>query len=111
MPSGIPGFTQSRVDVGDVTLSVHIGGEGPPLILLHGYPQNHMCWAGVAPALAQSFRVIVPDLRGYGDSDAPPDDGTTRSIPSGDGAGHRRRWPTGWGSTGSTSSATTAGRG
>ncbi len=76
MPSGIPGFTQSRVDVGDVTLSVHMGGEGPPLILLHGYPQNHMCWARVAPALAQSFRVIVPDLRGYGDSDAPPDDET-----------------------------------
>ena len=74
MPSGIPGFTQSRIDVGEVTLSVHIGGEGAPLFLLHGYPQNHMCWAGIAPELATSFRVIVPDLRGYGDSDAPPDD-------------------------------------
>jgi haloacetate dehalogenase len=74
MPSGIPGFTQSRIDVGDVTLSVHVGGEGAPLILLHGYPQNHMCWAGIAPELAKRFHVVVPDLRGYGDSDAPPDD-------------------------------------
>jgi haloacetate dehalogenase len=74
MQSGIPGFETRRVDVGEVTLSVHLGGEGEPLILLHGYPQNHMCWAGIAPELARSFRVIVPDLRGYGDSDAPPDD-------------------------------------
>jgi haloacetate dehalogenase len=51
-----------------------MGGEGPPLVLLHGFPQNHMCWAGIAPAFARHFRVIVPDLRGYGDSDAPADD-------------------------------------
>jgi haloacetate dehalogenase len=74
MPSGIPGFAQSRIDVGDLSLSVHTGGEGAPLFLVHGYPQNHMCWAGIAPELARRFRVIVPDLRGYGDSDAPPDD-------------------------------------
>jgi haloacetate dehalogenase len=74
MLSGIPGFERRRVEVGEVSLSVHEGGEGPPLFLLHGYPQNHMCWAGVAPALARTFRVIVPDLRGYGESDAPPDD-------------------------------------
>jgi haloacetate dehalogenase len=74
MRSGISGFERHRIDLGDVTLSVHIGGEGEPLILLHGYPQNHMCWAGIAPELAREFRVIVPDLRGYGDSDAPPDD-------------------------------------
>jgi haloacetate dehalogenase len=55
-------------------LSVHRGGAGDPVMLLHGYPQNHMTWAAVAPRLAQSFDVIVPDLRGYGDSDAPPDD-------------------------------------
>lgn len=73
-PSGIPGFSFSRIDVGEVTLSVHQGGAGDPLILLHGYPQNHMAWASVAPDLARAFRVIVPDLRGYGDSDAPPDD-------------------------------------
>jgi haloacetate dehalogenase len=72
----IAGFTQSLVPCGDVTLSVHRAGAGTPLILLHGYPQNHHCWENVAPALAQHFDVIVPDLRGYGDSDAPPDDAT-----------------------------------
>lgn len=70
----IPGFTPSRVDCGEVTLSMHRAGIGTPLILLHGYPQNHNCWARTAPAFARHFDVIVPDLRGYGDSDAPPDD-------------------------------------
>ena len=74
MQSGLTGFEKRRIEVDGVNLSVHVGGEGAPLFLLHGYPQNHMCWAGVAPALAREFRVIVPDLRGYGDSDAPPDD-------------------------------------
>jgi len=74
MASGIPGFTQSRIATNGIHLSVHQGGKGAPLILLHGYPQNHMCWHRVAPALAEHFRVIVPDLRGYGDSDTPPDD-------------------------------------
>ena len=74
MESGIAGFEAQRIDTGDVTLSVHSGGAGDPLFLLHGYPQNHMCWAGLAPEFARHFRVIVPDLRGYGDSDAPEDD-------------------------------------
>ena len=70
----IDGFTQSFVDTGDVTLSVHRAGTGTPLILLHGYPQNHRCWGTVAPGFARLFDTIVPDLRGYGDSDAPADD-------------------------------------
>lgn len=70
----IAGFTQSFINTGEVTLSVHRAGAGTPLILLHGYPQNHHCWEKVAPTLAQHFDVIVPDLRGYGDSDAPRDD-------------------------------------
>ena len=70
----IPGFTASRVDTGDVALSAHRAGSGPALLLLHGFPQNHRCWAGLAPRFADRFDVIVPDLRGYGDSDAPPDD-------------------------------------
>jgi haloacetate dehalogenase len=74
MQSGIPGFEKRRIDLGEVSLSVHTGGAGETLFLLHGYPQNHMCWAGIAPEFARSFRVIVPDLRGYGDSDAPGDD-------------------------------------
>lgn len=47
-------------------------GNGPPLLLLHGHPQTHACWHKVAPRLAKDFRVVVPDLRGYGDSSKPP---------------------------------------
>lgn len=76
----IDGFSNTMIPCGDVTLSVHRAGRGTPLVLLHGYPQNHHCWAKVAPLLAQSFDVIVPDLRGYGDSDAPPDDADHRTY-------------------------------
>jgi haloacetate dehalogenase len=78
--SAIEGFRQRRVDVGTVTLSVHEGGTGAPLILLHGYPQNALCWSRVAPEFARHFRVIAPDLRGYGQSDAPPDDPDHRAY-------------------------------
>lgn len=67
----IEGFTPSRVATNGIELSVHRGGSGTPLILLHGFPQNHRCWEKIAPGLAAHFDVIVPDLRGYGDSDAP----------------------------------------
>lgn len=70
----IEGFAQSFIDTNGVRLSVHRAGRGAPLILLHGYPQNHACWGKVAPEFAKHFDVIVPDLRGYGDSEAPPDD-------------------------------------
>lgn len=69
----ISGFTQSFVQCGEIKLSVHRAGQGTPLILLHGYPQNHHCWEKVAPAFTTDFDVIIPDLRGYGDSDAPSD--------------------------------------
>ena len=62
--SAIPGFSQSLIEVGDVCLSVHQGGEGAPLILLHGFPQNHMAWEKLAPDLAKDFHCIIPDLRG-----------------------------------------------
>jgi len=45
-----------------------VGGEGPPVLLLHGYPETHACWHAVAPALAARYTVIVPDLPGYGTS-------------------------------------------
>ena len=70
----IEGFRRSRIRVGDVSLAVHEAGDGPALVLLHGFPQNHRCWASLAPRFAATHRVVVPDLRGYGDSDAPPDD-------------------------------------
>ncbi|NUB46417.1 alpha/beta hydrolase [Fertoebacter nigrum] len=70
----IPGFTRHRIATNDIHLSVQEAGLGPPLILLHGYPQNGLCWSRVAPEFARHFRVLIPDLRGYGHSDAPPDD-------------------------------------
>lgn len=78
--SAIEGFVERRIDVGHITLNLHEGGEGPPLILLHGYPQNALCWSRVAPAFAAEFRTLAPDLRGYGRSDAPPDDADHRAY-------------------------------
>lgn len=70
----IPGFTRSRAAANGIEISFQRAGRGAALVLLHGYPQNGMCWSRVAPELAQHFDVIIPDLRGYGQSDAPPDD-------------------------------------
>jgi haloacetate dehalogenase len=64
-------FTLSMIDIGEVTLRVRHGGNGPPLLLLHGHPQTHVMWHAVAPRLAQDFTVIAPDLRGYGESSKP----------------------------------------
>jgi len=68
-----------QFDVFDIDcdgINVHgvIGGDGPPLLLLHGYPQTHAMWHKVAPMLAQHYRVIAADLRGYGLSGKPPTD-------------------------------------
>jgi haloacetate dehalogenase len=74
----IPGFTQQRVDVADgVALNVATGGSGSPVVLLHGFPQTHLMWRHVAVDLAAEHTVICPDLRGYGASDKPADDGHT----------------------------------
>jgi haloacetate dehalogenase len=66
-----PGFEDSRVRVDGAEYAVTCGGQGPPLLLLHGFPQTHACWSGVAPALAGRRTVVAPDLRGYGASRAP----------------------------------------
>ena len=60
------------VDVGDVSIALSTAGEGPPLLLLHGYPQTRSCWHRVAPVLARRFTVVAADLRGYGQSSKPP---------------------------------------
>jgi len=67
-----PGFTVEDVAVSGARIRARVGGSGPPLLLLHGYPQTHVIWHRVAPTLAQHFTVIATDLRGYGDSDKPP---------------------------------------
>lgn len=66
------GFTLEHLDVGEVTLRVRHGGEGPPLVLLHGHPRTHATWHRVAALLAPSHTVVCPDLRGYGRSTKPP---------------------------------------
>jgi haloacetate dehalogenase len=66
-----PGFDEHRIVVGDVTLYARIGGAGPPLVLLHGYPQSHAMWRRVASRLAERFTTVIPDLRGYGASSIP----------------------------------------
>lgn len=67
-------FERRQIDIGEVVINLRIGGEGPPLLLLHGYPQSHVMWHKVAPRLARDFTVIAPDLRGYGDSGKPESD-------------------------------------
>jgi haloacetate dehalogenase len=64
-------FTTEPINVNGVSINVCRGGEGPPVLLLHGYPQSHAMWHSVAPELADQFSVVCPDLRGYGDSDKP----------------------------------------
>jgi haloacetate dehalogenase len=66
------GFTLEHIDVGDVTLRVRYGGDGPPLVLLHGHPRTHATWHMVAADLVGEYTVVCPDLRGYGKSSKPP---------------------------------------
>ncbi len=66
------GFKLERIAVADGAIRLRRGGEGPPLLLLHGNPQTHAMWHAVAPVLAGRFTVVCPDLRGYGGSFRPP---------------------------------------
>lgn len=66
------GFEEFDIPVSGTTIHGRFGGSGPPLLLLHGIPETHLMWHRVAPALAEQFTVVVTDLRGYGDSGAPP---------------------------------------
>jgi haloacetate dehalogenase len=66
-----PGFRVEDVQTSGATIHVLSKGSGTPLLLLHGHPETHVTWQKVAPALTDSYTVIVPDLRGYGDSSKP----------------------------------------
>lgn len=78
-PSGkwqmFEGFKTARIRTTGVDIHLVHGGDGPPLLLLHGFPQTHVCWHKVASGLAKDFTVVIPDLRGYGDSGKPPGGG------------------------------------
>jgi haloacetate dehalogenase len=75
-----PGFSEERRTVRGVEIFARVGGSGPPLLLLHGYPETHACWHHVAPLLARHFSVVAPDLRGYGRSECPSADGNQRAY-------------------------------
>jgi len=66
-----PGFKHLDMWTKGAVIRVRHGGSGPPLLLLHGYPNNHVLWHAVAAKLAQRYHVVCPDLRGYGDSSLP----------------------------------------
>jgi haloacetate dehalogenase len=86
MAAMFDGFDDVRIDVPTAagTVAAWVGGDGPPLLLLHGYPQTRMMWHKVAPRLASSgWTVIAPDLRGYGETGSP--------MPSPDGDTHSKR--------------------
>ena len=69
-----PGFDHHKVDVTGATINLRTGGQGPALLLLHGYPETHVMWHTIAARLAEDFTLVIPDLRGYGDSSKPEGD-------------------------------------
>jgi len=71
MSALLPGFEYRPVDVDGVIVNCALAGSGPPVLMLHGYPQNHLMWRDVAPGLAEDHTVVLADLRGYGDSGKP----------------------------------------
>lgn len=70
LPS-VPGVTHRQVDVDGLSVHVAEAGSGEPLVLLHGWPQHWYCWRRVVPLLADRYRLVMPDLRGHGWTDAP----------------------------------------
>jgi haloacetate dehalogenase len=68
----LDGFEQIRITTSGAEINLRKAGQGPPLLLLHGYPQTLVMWHRIAPALAERFTVVLADLRGYGDSSKPP---------------------------------------
>jgi pimeloyl-ACP methyl ester carboxylesterase len=96
LPAGFTGtFTSRYVDTGDLRLHAVTGGDGPPLLLVHGWPQTWYAWRMLMPALARDFSVVAVDQRGIGLSDKPQDGYDTGTLASDlvalmDALGHRR---------------------
>lgn len=82
---GIDGFDYSDVTVGPTSYRPGVAGDGPVVLLLHGFPQTHYCWRRIAPELAQHHTVVVCDLKGYGESRSEP------GGPLGEGYSNRER--------------------
>lgn len=68
------GFERKEIAVDETTINLVMKGTGPPVLLLHGFPQTHLMWRSIAPRLAEEFTVVATDLRGYGDSGKPDSD-------------------------------------
>ena len=77
------GFATHDLETTRGTIHARVGGDGPPLLVLHGYPQTHLMWHAAAPLLAERFTVVAADLSGYGDS--------FRPAPARDHAPHSKR--------------------
>ena len=96
LPAGFTDtFTSRYVDTGEVRLHAVIGGDGPPLLLVHGWPQTWYAWRMLMPALARGFFVVAVDQRGIGLSDKPQDGYDTATLAADlvalmDALGHRR---------------------
>jgi len=69
-----PNTREQRFDMRNVEIFARVGGNGPPLLLLHGFPQTHAMWHAIAPRLMEHFTCVMPDLRGYGFSSCPEND-------------------------------------
>jgi pimeloyl-ACP methyl ester carboxylesterase len=67
----LPGFQERRIRTSGAGINVLIKGKGRPLLLIHGHPETHLTWHKIAPALAEEYTVVLPDLRGYDDSTRP----------------------------------------
>jgi haloacetate dehalogenase len=85
MESVIEGFEYTTIEVGPTSYAPGVAGDGPPVLLLHGFPQTHYCWHLVAPGLADGHTVVVCDLKGYGESRSAP------GGPLGEGYSNRER--------------------
>jgi haloacetate dehalogenase len=81
----IDGFEYGEVRVGPTTYRPGVAGEGPPVLLLHGFPQTHYCWRGIAPELVRERTAVVVDLKGYASSSSEP------GGPLGEGYSNRER--------------------
>ena len=62
-------FKSHTINTSGAKINAVVGGEGPPLLMLHGFPETHTMWHKVAPELAKHYTLVIPDLRGYGDSE------------------------------------------